>query len=54
MKEKQPANKESVKNAVVESLRFFDDVVVREHIYRLNLQRMQILDEIENLEKRKE
>jgi hypothetical protein len=32
-----------------ESLKFFDDVVVREEIYRLHLKRVMILDEIEKL-----
>jgi len=43
-------NKEEIVRVVSDSVRFFDDVVVREEIYRLNLARVQIKDEIEKLE----
>ena len=36
--------------ALSESVKFFDDVVVREEIYRLNLARVQLRDEIAKLE----
>jgi glycyl-tRNA synthetase beta subunit len=35
------------------SLKFFDDVVVREEIFNLNVQRVQLLDEVNKLEKTK-
>lgn len=40
--------------ALSESVKFFDDVVVREEIYRLNLARVQLRDEIAKLEKQKQ
>jgi hypothetical protein len=42
-------DEEDIKNLISESLRFFDDVVVREEIYRLYLKRMKIIDEIHKL-----
>ena len=43
-------SKEELVRSISESVKFFDDVVVREEIYRLNLARVQIKDEIEKLE----
>eukprot|EP00347_Sterkiella_histriomuscorum_P018926 403343635 len=39
--------------ALSDSVKFFDDVVVREEIYKLNLHRIQIKDQIEKLEVQK-
>ena len=50
MKDKTIKDSEDIRNLVSESLKFFDDVVVREEIYRLYLKRMKIIDEIEKLE----
>lgn len=44
-KSSQIAEKDLV-NTLGESLKFFDDVVVREQIFRLNLQRVQLKEEI--------
>lgn len=37
-------------NTLGKSLAFFDDVTVREQIYKLNLKAVQLRDEIEKLE----
>jgi len=44
-------DEEDIKNLISESLKFFDDVVVREEIYTLYLKRMKVIDEIAKLEK---
>lgn len=42
--------KEDLVNALSESIKFFDDVVVREQIYKLQLKKQQLVGEIEKLE----
>jgi len=48
-KEKAIIDDDDIRSLVTESLKFFDDVVVREEIYRLYLKRMKIQDEINKL-----
>ena len=50
MKDKQHESKIDTVKVMGEALQFFDDVVVRETIYRLNMQRVQLLEEISKLE----
>jgi hypothetical protein len=45
---------EELVQTIGDSLKFFDDVVVREQIYRLNLKRVQLLDEIRKQEEKKQ
>lgn len=42
---------EDIKNLINDSLKYFDDVVVKEEIYRLYLKRMKVMEEIKKLEK---
>ena len=42
-------NKKELEEAISDSLKFFDDVVIREELYRMYLQKMKIQDEIKKL-----
>jgi len=45
-----PLSEKQLANIIGESLEFFDDAVVREHIYRLNIKKVQLKEEIAKLE----